>query len=158
MNLDVPAKTVSEQHLNNKERAQDSAEADHLCRRREAGKTKLHDLCLQNGILFMFIFPSPNLFDKASILLCNFQHHTEEDNISVANTKFDNAVNTPEAALSMVMALDGDKTISSCDSGTLLWGMVFQEKRRSEEKPERPLKEIFSSSLGYSYPAFLWAV
>ncbi|KIK59250.1 hypothetical protein GYMLUDRAFT_74517 [Collybiopsis luxurians FD-317 M1] len=142
--LDVPPDTVAQYRLNDRARARSVVSQEHLRRWQDTERDQLRLLCLQHGILFANITPH-----KAPILLRDIHLHTEDHNLSCAQSKLDDALSSPVHSKTMLV-FDGDKTLIADDTGELFWKLALAEK------PEMayPLKEIFSSRFGYSYAAF----
>ena len=85
------------------------------------------------------------------MLLCDFQHHSEEHNLALARSSLDKIVAAGEGRLETVLVLDADRTLAAIDTG-LMWWETASNSRRLDDS--RPLKTSFSSSLGYTYVAF----
>jgi len=150
--LDVPAEIVAQRRLDDTERSRPSISVTHLRRWRQAEKTQLRHLCRHHGILFSLVFPHPMLLNKVLTLLRDFRHHTEEHNLSHAQSRLDEALVVDQGQLETVLVMDADRTLATEDTGTLFWKRVSNSQRSRDE--ECPLKTLFSSPLGYSYTAF----
>ncbi|PMD56107.1 uncharacterized protein K444DRAFT_632542 [Hyaloscypha bicolor E] len=150
--LDVPAELVAQRCLNDTERSRASASINHLRRWQQAEKTQLRHLCYHHGILFSLVSPHPTLLNKVSTLLRDFRHHTEEYNLSRAESRMEEVLLAGQGQLETVLVMDADRTLAVKDSGALFWKMVSNSRQSGDE--ERWLKTLFSSPLGYSYTAF----
>lgn len=85
------------------------------------------------------------LAEKVAALLLDCQSHNENRNLSRANSKLDKTIAAIPGQLDTMLVMDGDKTLAAEDIGAFFWGEALASK---------PLKTLFSSSLGYSYTAF----
>jgi phosphoserine phosphatase/adenylate kinase len=150
--LDVPAELVAQRLLNDTERSRPSLSINHLHKWQQAEQTQLRRLCRHHGILFSHVFPHPTLLNKVSTLLRDFQRHTEEYNLSRAESTMDEILVAGQGQLETVLVLDADRTLAAKDSGALFWKMVSNSQQSRDE--ECRLKTLFSSPLGYSYTAF----
>jgi adenylate kinase len=150
--LDVPAELVAQRCLDDTERSRPSASINHLSKWQQAEKTQLRRLCYHHGILFSLVSPHPTLLNKVSTLLCDFRYHTEEYNLSRAESRMDEVLVAGQGQLETVLVMDADRTLTAKDSGALFWKMVSHSRQSGDE--ERRLKTLFSSPLGYSYTAF----
>ena len=146
--LDFPVKVVAQRRALDTKRIRPSFSANHLHRWQQTEITQLRDLCRIHGVLFTLI--SLDRTERVSALLRDFQQHNEEYNTSCAINMLDKALllDRPHQ-LQTVLVLDGDKTLTADDTGSLFWKNI----RRSREE-ECPLKKLFSGPLGYSYTAF----
>ncbi|KAH6664455.1 uracil phosphoribosyltransferase-domain-containing protein [Halenospora varia] len=150
--LDVPAELVAQRLLDDTERSRPSPPIDHLRKWQHAEQTQLRRLCRHHGILFSLVFSYPTLLNKVSTLLLDFQHHTEEYNLSCAESRMNEVLVTSQGQLETVLVMDADRTLAAKDSGALFWKMVSTSWQSRDE--ECRLKTLFSSPLGYSYTAF----
>ncbi|KAH8685468.1 uracil phosphoribosyltransferase-domain-containing protein [Tricladium varicosporioides] len=116
----------------------------------QAEKTQLRHLCRHHGILFSLISPQPAPLGKISTLLRDFQYHTEEYNLSRAESKMDEVVG--QGQRETVLVMDADRTLAAEDTGELFWKRALRFRRPGDEGD--PLKTLFSGPLGYSYTAF----
>ncbi|KAL3476032.1 uracil phosphoribosyltransferase-domain-containing protein [Aspergillus californicus] len=132
-----------------KNRSTDSAE--HLHRWQEVEIKELRELCRHHSILFTTIYP--NLRDKVSTFILDFEHHDENKNLSIAKQYLDSAVSPQYDTLETVLLFDADKTLSAKDTGVLFWGKLTRLQGDDD-----PLKVLFGSQLGYSYTAFRQAM
>lgn len=149
--LDVPAEIVLQRRQGDMTKNRPSVSLTHLDKWKQTEKNQLRDLCRNHGILFSVVSQQATLLDKILTLLRDFQHHTEEYNLSFAEGKLDEFVTTCQTKLETVLVLDADKTLTAADSGTLFWEQMF---RTQPAEKGCPLKRLFSSPLGYSYTAF----
>ncbi|KAI9778576.1 MAG: hypothetical protein M1839_007969 [Geoglossum umbratile] len=150
--LDVPAEVVAQRRLNDTERSRPSTSVTHLHKWQQAEKSELRLLCRLHGILFSLVSPRPTLLGRVLTLLRDFRHHTEEYNISHAESKLDEALTESKGQLETVLVMDADRTLAAEDTGTLFWKNVLSCRQTSDKGC--PLKALFSSPLGYSYTAF----
>jgi uracil phosphoribosyltransferase len=103
------------------------------------------------------------LLDYVTSLIRNFQHHTEKDNLSRTGSQLDEAVLAHQGKLETMLILDADRTLAAEDTGKLFWDCAkdFLSQSGGSSWPfteEYPLKNLFSSPLGYSHTAFRQAV
>ena len=154
--LDIPAEVVAQRHLDDTERSRPSTSASHLRKWQQEEKTQLRYLCRRHGILFSLISLYPTLLNKVSILLHDFRHHTENYNLSQAESRLDEAVVASQGQLETVLVIDADRTLAAEDTGALFWKKV--SNLRPLEYEAFTLNTIFGSPLGYSYTAFRQAV
>ena len=138
------------------ERSRPSTSASHLRKWQQEEKTQLRYFCRRHGILFSLISLYPTLLNKVSILLHDFRHHTENYNLSQAESRLDEAVVASQGQLETVLVIDADRTLAAEDTGALFWKKV--SNLRPLEYEAFTLNTIFSSLLGYSYTAFRQAV
>ncbi|OCK85219.1 hypothetical protein K432DRAFT_400421 [Lepidopterella palustris CBS 459.81] len=149
--LDVPAEVVAQRHLEDTEKIRPSTSVTHLCKWQQAEKTQLRRLCREYDILFSLVSPHM-LLNKVSTLLCDFRHHTEEYNLSQAESKLDEAIIADQGQLETMLVIDADRTLAAEDSGALFWKEVSNLRRSRDD--ECTLKTLFGGPLGYSYTAF----
>ena len=149
--LDVPVEIVWQRREGDTTRDRPSVSMTHLEKWQQTEKTQLRDLCRNHGILFSLVSQQSTLLNKVSILLLDFQPHTEGYNLSLAKSRLDDFVGASQAELETVLVLDADRTLAAVDTGILFW-----QKLSGSQPAEKscPLKTLFSSSLGYSYTAF----
>ena len=150
--LDVPPEIVAQRRLGDVERDRTPTTTYHLRKWQDAEKAQLRPLCRDNGILFLNLSSHLIKPNKISALLLDFQHHTEESNLALAESQLDDVIIPSQNHLETVLVLDADKTLAADDTGFLFWRMVSSSQVDSRE--ECPLSTLFSSPLGYSYAAF----
>jgi len=150
--LDVPAELVAQRVLDDTERSRALPSINHLRKWQQAEQAQLRRLCRYHGILFSLVFPHPTLLNKVSVLLRDFQHHTEEYNLTRAENRMDEVLVAGKGQLETVLVMDADRTLAAKDTGPLFWKMVSNSRQSRDE--EYQLKTLFSSPLGYSYTAF----
>jgi uracil phosphoribosyltransferase/adenylate kinase/phosphoserine phosphatase len=150
--LDVRAECVAERRLDDTERTRPSVSIKHLRKWQEAEKSQLRRLCRDHGILFSVVASHPTLLNKISMLLRDFRHHSDRHNLSRAESRLDELLMAGQGQLETVLVMDADGTLAANDTGLLFWNMVSTSRQWGNK--ECPLKTLFSSSLGYSYPAF----
>ncbi|OJD37418.1 uracil phosphoribosyltransferase [Diplodia corticola] len=154
--LDVPVSIVQQRHREDTGRTRPAMTERHLAKWQQAEKNQLSQLCRDHGILFSLLAPSSTSYSslpsKVSVLLRDFNLHTEKHNLSYAETRLDDMVALQSGRVKTMLVVDADKTLAAEDTGELFWA-----KFRKTEQPksaDSPLKSLFSSSLGYSYNAF----
>ncbi|KAF2818074.1 hypothetical protein CC86DRAFT_435316 [Ophiobolus disseminans] len=151
--LDVPASVVAQRRQNDPNRIRPFASVEHLGKWQEIEKAELQRLCRENGILFSAL-SSPKLpqtlLEKVSVLVQDFQRHTEEYNLSQVQGKLDEVL-ASQGQRETVLVMDADRTLAAVDTGKLFW-------KRVSKCEDGPLKALFSGPLGYSYTAFRQAV
>lgn len=154
--LDIPAEVVAQRRLDDTERSRPSTSVSHLRKWQQEEKTQLRHLCRHYGILFSLVSPSPTLLNRVSIMLHDFRCHTEEYNLSQAESRLDDAVVASQGQLETVWVMDADRTLAAEDTGALFWKRVSNS--RPLEYEAYTLNALFRSPLGYSYTAFRQAV
>lgn len=150
--LDVPAEVVAQRCLYDTERSRPSMSDTHLRKWQQAEKTQLRRLCRHHSLLFSLVSPHPTLLTRVLTLLRDFQRHTEKNNLSLAQSRLDEALVAGQGQLETMLVMDADRTLAAEDTGALFWKRVSSSRRSGDE--ECPLKTLFSSPLGYSYTAF----
>ncbi|KAL8688689.1 MAG: hypothetical protein Q9218_005461 [Villophora microphyllina] len=108
-----------------------------------AEKSKLFQLCRGHGILFAAL-PNPDS-TRVSQLLEDFRCHNEVYNLIHAKGLLDAVVAPYQKQVKIMLVMDADRTLAAEDTGELFW--------KSKGKAET-LREMFGSSLQYSYIAF----
>ncbi|KAK8038427.1 hypothetical protein PG994_015194 [Apiospora phragmitis] len=88
----VPAELIAQRRTNDTQRTRPSASLSHLRAWKDAEKTQLRMLYRQHGILFCFVSPQATTSGQVPTLLRDFQHHSEEHNLSRANNRLDEAL------------------------------------------------------------------
>lgn len=154
--LDVPAEVVAQRRLNDTERSRPSVSVTHLRKWQQAEKTQLRHLCPHHSILFSLVSPHPMLLNRVSTILRDFRYHTEEYNLSQAESRLDEVLVAGRGQLKTVLVMDADRTLATEDTGALFWKRVSDSRLSRDE--ECTLKTLFSSPLGYSYTAFRQAI
>ncbi|RDL36241.1 uncharacterized protein BP5553_06853 [Venustampulla echinocandica] len=149
--LDIPVEIVLQRRQGDTTRDRPSTSLTHLGKWQQAEKTQLRGLCRNHGILFSLVSQQPTLLDKVLMLLRDFQHHTEEYNLSLTESILDESVVAGQTELETVLVMDADRTLAPMDTGMLFWQKVSSSQPAEKDCP---LKTLFSSSLGYSYTAF----
>jgi hypothetical protein len=117
--LDSPAEVVAQRRLDDTERSRSSTSVNHLRKWQQAEKIQLRRLCRHHGILFSLVFPHPTLLNKVSTLLRDFRHHTEEYNLSCAESRMDEILVAGQGQLETVLVVDADRTLAAKDSDAL---------------------------------------
>ncbi|KAI9677176.1 MAG: hypothetical protein M1829_002750 [Trizodia sp. TS-e1964] len=150
--LDVPPEIVAQRRIGDKERSRPSISVTHLRKWQQAEKTQLRHLCRNHNILFSLVSPSPVVLNKVLTLIQDFRRHTEEYNLSQAESMLDKALDTRKGRLDTVLVMDADRTLAAEDTGALFWERISRSQRPRDG--DYPLKKLFSSPLGYSHTAF----
>ncbi|KAI4166800.1 MAG: hypothetical protein LQ343_007740 [Gyalolechia ehrenbergii] len=155
--LDVPAEIIEGRIFSDNTSAtkirQLNPSVTHLHEWQQAEETQLRDLCRTHGILFTVLYAEETLLGKFSILLRDFQLHTEANNLACAEKKLDQVITAHGShRLEKMLVIDGDKTLAAADTGKEYWRMIAV-KQQSPDK-ERTLDDLFGSKLGYSYISF----
>ncbi|MCJ1360183.1 MAG: hypothetical protein MMC33_010186 [Icmadophila ericetorum] len=153
--LETPAEIVAQRRRDDTERARPSVSVTHLSNWQQAEKTQLRCLCRQHGILFSLVSPHPRLplLNNVVKLLRDFGNHSEQYNLSVAQSRLDEVLAAAgQDNLETILVMDADRTLAPEDTGALFWRSFCCSRETSDEKC--PLKTLFSSPLGYSYNAF----
>ncbi|EXJ55215.1 hypothetical protein A1O7_08141 [Cladophialophora yegresii CBS 114405] len=127
-------------------------------------KTQLRKLCYDLGILFSLVHAKPpsTLLDRAIALVSDFVNHSEQENMLRAERRLDEVVvhmlrkdaDEPVPAMERMLVIDGDRTLTAQDTGSLLWNLARRELLVTFALERDPLKAIFGSPMGYSYTAF----
>ncbi|KAI4190094.1 MAG: hypothetical protein L6R41_001013 [Letrouitia leprolyta] len=154
--LDIPADLIVQRCLDDTQRKRPSASTAHIERWQQAEKTQLRQLCRERGILFSLVSSYATPLSKVAMLLRDFQHHTETYNLSCAERRLDEVIETGQGQLDIVLVIDADKTLAAQDTGALFWKMKSTKGQLGDE--ECRLQELFSGPLGYSYTAFRQAM
>ncbi|KAM0126309.1 hypothetical protein ACHAO1_010121 [Botrytis cinerea] len=149
--LDIPAQIVLQRLQGDMTRNRPSASLSHLSKWQEEEMTQLRNLCRNNGILFSLVLHQPTLLDKVLMLLRDFQYHTEDHNLSRAESFLDESVVAGKIELETVLVIEADQTLATIDTGSLFWDKISISQ---PAKSDSPLKTLFSSTLGHSYRAF----
>lgn len=166
--LDVPVDIIAKRRLKDTERRRPPMSNTHLKKWQQAEKAQLRCLCYQHGILFCLVSPHSTMQDNpltmqdnvltmrdnVLTMLMDFWFHSEEDNLSLAESRLDEIV-AGKGKLETILVLDADRTLTAQDTGALFW-KTFSRSRGLRD--DNPLKTIFSSPLGYSYTAFRQAM
>ncbi|CAI0654847.1 unnamed protein product [Colletotrichum noveboracense] len=158
--LDVPAKDVARQCLEDTSRSRSSMSVEHIEEWMCYETSMLEDLCLGHGILFGKVSSTPSLLDKVSIRLNDIRQHSEEENLARVIGIVDQMVSskTSRGKLGSMLVFDADKTLCAADTGNLFWHLDYPESACAECDIDTPLEELFSSEMGYSYKAFRQAM
>ncbi|KAI5922583.1 hypothetical protein F4810DRAFT_257613 [Camillea tinctor] len=146
--LDVPASEVRKQRQNDTSRSRPALSIEHLEKWQAEEKAQIRRLCYSNRILFSVV--SPPFLDRVQELIRDFCRHTEQRNINLAKEKLDSLLPSASSSLETILIMDGDKTLSAEDTGSMFWSMC----RKSGATEECPLKRLFSSPMEYSHTAF----
>ncbi|KAJ0419152.1 uracil phosphoribosyltransferase-domain-containing protein [Aspergillus carlsbadensis] len=145
--LNPAAEVLAQRRLADSRKDRSNCSTEHLQRWQDREIQELRELCRHHNILFATIYP--NLEDKLSKFILDFQRHDENDNLLVAARHLDEAISPQYGTLETVLFFDADKTLSAKDTGALFW-----RKLANSEDDDSPLHKLFGSQLGYSYTAF----
>lgn len=137
---------------NDSTKRRDSYSVEHLFQWQQAELAELPTLCREHGILFSVVDHHQITQGKVRTLILDFDLHNEAFNNSYAHKKLDQIVSTHFAQAETVMVIDGDKTMTTKDTGKLYYEMISIQQQREQLKC--PLETLFGSPLGYSYSAF----
>lgn len=154
--LDVPVQVIAQRRLDDKLKKRPSMSADHLRQWKEAEVANLRHLCRQHHILFIRVSEPSTLLCKVSALLQYFQQGiTIESNLARVAARLDDVLSVySRDQLETVLVMDADKTLGADDAGTLFWRTLAESQPDMAAAQGSPLKELFSSRLGYSDVAF----
>ncbi|KAB8290825.1 hypothetical protein EYC80_008462 [Monilinia laxa] len=115
----------------------------------------LEALCRESGIVFPVLVSTSNLVADCAQQLCNFRLHAEEHNLKHAEDRLDEIFGTNREKLETVLVIDGDKTLTSMDTGAIFWDKVGKSNDfKWVIDGSDPLKKLFGGPLSYSYAAF----
>lgn len=153
--LDTPASTIVTQREGDTKRSRPLQSQSHLQRWKDAEKSQLQTICMDNNILFIALSRT----DTICSLIRNFIHHTPAHNLALAKAKLDEILQSTSTArdghpLETVLVLDADKTLAPTDTGSHFWELRAGSTRSDTPNTQCPLKTLFSSPMGYSYAAF----
>jgi len=154
--LRIPAETIVQRHLDDKERSRPSTSVTHLRNWQHIEITELRRLCRKHGILFSLLSPAPMFLSKVVTAIRDFRRHTEEHNFAQAACRLDEILVAGQGKLETISVMDADRTLAAVDTGALFWKKVSSSRWPKEEGS--PLKTLFDSNLGYSYTAFRQAI
>jgi uracil phosphoribosyltransferase/phosphoserine phosphatase/adenylylsulfate kinase-like enzyme len=160
--LHTPISLVAQHRQNDSQRFRSSASNYHLKRWQQTEETELRKLCRQHNILFSLVSSTPSMLpEKITSLLHDFRYHTEKENLRRAESRLDDIIvgYGGETRLDTVLVMDADRTLNTQDTGKLFWETLSLDKPQNSvlRDTDDPLKEVFSSQLGYSYAALFQA-
>lgn len=109
---------------------------------------QLRSICRDNEILFMTVQPEmPDQTTAIVRILQDVARHNEAINAALVDDALDGILQSrPMSDEKTMLVLDADNTLAPKDASTLYWQLSDGEVN--------PLKDLFKSSLGYSYTAF----
>ena len=154
--LNVQEDVIEQQRMEDTERRREVVAASHLYKWQQAEISELRDICRNHGILFSTLTPSSELLKTVVKLLHDFKIHSKEYNLEKALSSIDDVIYAGGKKVKTMLVLDADKTLSAQDAGMMFWENLMKTSFASGEGS--PLKDLFSSPLGYSYTAFRQAV
>ncbi|KAI1484638.1 uracil phosphoribosyltransferase-domain-containing protein [Biscogniauxia mediterranea] len=146
--LDIPAPDVWKQRHNDTNRSRPSLSIEHLEKWQTEEKDQIRRLCYENKILFSVV--SPPFIGRVPTLLRDFCNHTKQRNTDLAKCRLDDLLSNHISSLETILVIDGDKTLSAEDTGSLFWSVCC----KNGAPQESPLKRLFSSPMKYSHTAF----
>lgn len=153
--LDVPAASIADLRLKDKEKRRPEASVAHLKNWQAAEIEKLRRLCRCHYIVFLKFPPRSDPSSKLISLFRNCHRYAEQYNTRRAEQMIDETLLTGSERSETVLVLDADKTLAPQDSGDLFWEELYRSL--NVKNAASPLKEIFSSPLQYSFTAFCQA-
>ena len=156
--LDVPTLLIEYRCKHDTKRRRSVTSAIHLNKWQREEKNKLRKLCRKHQILFMLVSDGPGMLNKVSMMLRDFQRHTEEYNLCQARSRLDEIFAAQQGQLETVLVIDADRTLGAEDTGAIFWERVSDPDPSLSEQGKSPLKTLFDSQLAYSYRAFRQAV
>lgn len=154
--LDTVAEIIAQRRMNDTKRQRPVTTVNHLHKWQLDEKNQLARLCRDHNILFSPVSRDMTLLASVIALLIDFRYHTEDVNLRNAEIALDEVVMDESGRLSTLLVLDADKTLAEQDTGTMFWERLRQLQQTSQGTC--PLKELFSSQLGYTYTAFRQAM
>ncbi|MCJ1333997.1 hypothetical protein MMC10_010704 [Thelotrema lepadinum] len=150
--LDVPVKEIKKRCMADTERSRPQASIEHLHQWQQREMAELRCLCLNHSILFMVLSEPSTLVARVSMLLRDFQRHSQEYNLTRAKGRLSEVSPPKSDEYRPVLLLDADRTLAPVDTGDLFWKKAVKSKEWPKHSPG--LKDIFESHLEYSYTAF----
>ncbi|KAK3373065.1 uracil phosphoribosyltransferase-domain-containing protein [Lasiosphaeria ovina] len=162
--LDVDADVVARRRHDDTQRTRPAMPTSHLQKWQRADIRALRALCRSHGILSVILSvtdeSTPLLLDRACALLADFQMHTSQANLALAEKRVDEIVAASSIACNPATAvvLDADKTLAAEDAGEVFWDMMATRRSLQQTEDKSPLKTLFSGPQGYSYMAFRQAM
>lgn len=155
--LHISADTISNRHSSDTAGARKVRPVDtsvtHFDKWQKAEMSQLRDLCRRHGILFQILRSEETSVGEVSLLLNDFQIHTEANNLSRAKEKLDQIVSSHSAhRLEKMLVIDGDKTLAAADTGKDYWKIIAEKQQLPYKK--NTLGDLFGGPLEYSYTAF----
>lgn len=147
--LNASAEVISQRIRDDETRTRQSLSIEELSRWQETEREQLREDCIAHNILFCSLDTYSST--KIKNFIEKFTLDTEESNLSSAKRQLGTIWrNCQDRQLSTILLLDGDKTLSAQDTGSLFW------EKRSKMLPytlgANPLEKAFR--YGYSYKAF----
>ncbi|KAK6592003.1 uracil phosphoribosyltransferase [Botrytis cinerea] len=153
--MSVPAEIIAERRQNDTRLSRTPTSAEHLQRWQDIEQNMLKALCRESGIAFSVLASTSNLVADCAQQLCNFRLHTEIHNLKHAEDRLDEIFGPNREKLETVLVIDGDKTLTSMDTGVMFWEKVGKANNpKWAIDSSDPLKTLFGGPLGYSYAAF----
>lgn len=150
--LNVPVRVIAQYRLKDIERDRPFMSISHISKWQLEETIQLRSLCRENGILFSLMSQHSTMLEKVLMLLHDFQHHSEEANLSMAIKRLDDILKADPRQLDTVLVMDADRTLTAEDTGALFWQKASGSQMLKDEDCQ--LKTLFKSPLGYSYTAF----
>lgn len=150
--MNVPPETIEKRCNTDVAKRRDVSSVTHLSKWQQAEVDALLLLCREHSILFSIVDIHQIQQKKVEALVVDFDLHSEESNEECIRKKLDQMVSSHLSQVETVMVIDGDRTLTSQDTGTMFWDTA--PTNRHWKKSGSPLKTLFGSPLGYSYAAF----
>ncbi|KAI8931110.1 hypothetical protein NX059_012120 [Plenodomus lindquistii] len=150
--MNVPPETIEKRCNIDVAKRRDTSSVTHLSKWQQAELDALLPLCREHNILLSIVDILQIQQRKVETLVVDFHLHDEDFNEQCARNKLDQVVSSHLSQAETVMVIDGDRTLTSQDTGTMFWDTV--PTYRHWKKSGSPLKTLFGSLLGYSYAAF----
>ncbi|KAF4453917.1 hypothetical protein F53441_3442 [Fusarium austroafricanum] len=119
----------------------------------------LRQLCHQNNILFIAISATSATDDVTARVQALIKHSqqpsTPEANISRVRDRVEEILASPSSEeIETFLVFDGDKTVAAEDTTAVFWQKLGDVPAGLASATNDPLKDLFSSSMGYSDAAF----
>ncbi|KAL2782499.1 uracil phosphoribosyltransferase-domain-containing protein [Aspergillus keveii] len=149
--VNTPAEVMFQRRQEDAQKYRPAWSIQHLHRWQQTEIKELRELCRAHNILFSTIYP--NFVSQLPELILDFQRHTEDYNVSIAEHYLDKALSHEYETLETVILMDADRTLTASDTGAIFWTKVTQP-----EGDRNPFQVLFGSQLGYSYTAFRQAM
>ena len=153
--LDTAVELIDDRLKENPREGRSPASTAHYHKWQQAEKSKLRELCRQNGTLFSVVPSNPQYVDSFVGLLEDFRLHSQDFNTSQAEAKLDTIL-AGQNHLKTCLALDGDGTLTAVDTGHRFWAKA--SKTRAVADGSNTLTNLFRGPLKHSYIAFRQAM
>ncbi|CBX98538.1 hypothetical protein IAQ61_007831 [Plenodomus lingam] len=151
--LNVPPEIIEKRCSKDARRQRKLSSVNHLSKWQQAELDRLSPLCHKHGIFLSVVSIDQILQGKVQELIHDFDNYDEEYNDDHTMDELDEVVFHHLGQAETVMVIDGDRTITSQDTGKMFWEIVPAHGPHCKQGAS-PLKELFGGPLGYSYTAF----